>query len=82
MTEVYKAVFQLPDDPVWRECLVDELRWQEGTDPHGPHIKIYPEKRDPETDEPCVHVRCKHHSLEDLRRLMNRVFDAIEEASR
>ena len=79
MDEVYKAVFQLPETDLWDESLTERLRWQETSDPHGPHIKVYPHKTDAETGRPCVHVRCKHRTLADLATLMRRVVSAIEE---
>ena len=78
MTQIYKAVFQLPADSMWRAYLAEDLWWQEGDDPHGPHIKIYPDKHDAETGEPCVHVRCKHRSLDELLGLMEKVTQAIK----
>ena len=74
--EVFKAVIQVPYDEELADAAL-ALRWQESGNPHGPHIKVYPDRRDPETDEPCIQIRCKHRSLEELRGLVERVLQAL-----
>ena len=67
---VFKIVFQVPyDEACWDEQLASNLRRVTPGDPHGPHIKIYVDERDPETGEPCARIRCKHHSLSEVERL-------------
>lgn len=74
--EVYKAVIQVPHDDDLADAVL-ALRWQESANPHGPHIKVYPDRKDPETDEPCIQIRCKHRSLDELRGLMDGVLVAL-----
>ena len=76
---MYKAVLQVPTEAVEDEALLD-LRWQETSDPHGPHIKVYRDKVDAETGESCVFIRCKHRSVEQLNELISRVSKAIQDA--
>jgi len=75
---VFKIVFQVPyDDECWDQDVADELRLVTPGDPHGPHIKVYPNQRDPETGEPCAHIRCKHHSLDAVQGLAARVRERL-----
>jgi len=75
---VYKAVIQVPSDNVWVDDLMT-LRWQANSNPHGPHIKVYPGIKDAETGEECVQIRCKHQSIEELNQLLERVVNEIQE---
>ena len=75
--KVHKAVIQIPFDEELAEDLLD-LRWQESENPHGPHIKVYPDGKDAKTGEPCIFVRCKDSDVAKLRALTNRVFAALE----
>ena len=77
---VYKLVFQVPyDEEWWDPELAAELRMSTPGDPHGPHVKLYPGQTDRETGEPCAFIRCKHHSLAELERLVARVLPRLEE---
>lgn len=77
---VYKLVFQVPYDAGWWDPEVaEELRLTTPGDPHGPHVKIYPGRTDQETGQPCALIRCKHHSLADLERLVSRVLPRLSE---
>ena len=77
---VYKLVFQVPyDEDWWDPDVAAELRMTTPGDPHGPHVKIYPAKIDQETGAPCAFIRCKHHSLEELERLVARVLARLAE---
>ena len=75
--KVYKAVIQVPHDDELADAAL-ALRWQESENPHGPHIKVYPDRSDPETDEPCIQIRCKHRGLDELRGLVDRVLEALD----
>lgn len=75
---VYKLVFQVPyDEESWDPEVADELRTVTPGDPHGPHIKLYPGRKDPETGEPCALIRCKHRSLEEVEAYARRVRETL-----
>ena len=71
---MFKIVLQVPE--LENEVLVEP--WQESSDPHGPHIKIYRNKSCAETGAPITIIRCKHRTLEDVEALMNRVIAGVE----
>lgn len=75
----HKTVFQIPysDDA---EVVAAGLVWHENaSNGHGPHIKVYANRKDAETGEPIIIIRCKHRSWGELRELSERVTDALEE---
>ena len=71
---MYKIVLQVPESE--GEVLTEP--WQETSDPHGPHIKIYRDQRCSETGVPMTFVRCKHRTLEEVKTLMYRVLNDVE----
>lgn len=71
---MYKIVLQVPE----LESEVFAEPWQETSDPHGPHVKVYKHQSCSETGAPMTIVRCKHRTLEEVQTLMSRVIDGIE----
>ena len=75
---VFKIVFQVPfDEDRWDPEVAADLGLRTPGDPHGPHIKIYTGRRDPETGAPCALIRCKHVSLAEVERFAQRVRDRL-----
>ena len=71
---MFKVVLQVPE--LKSEVLVEP--WQETSDPHGPHIKIYRNQACAETGAPMTFVRCKHRTLSEVQALMNKVVSSVE----
>ena len=64
---VYKTAIQVPITE--GADLEPLLEWSEGPDRHGPHIRCILTK-DAETGEPCLIVRCKHRTRQELSSLV------------
>ncbi len=75
---VYKIVFQIPyDEDNWDDGWANDLKVEVPGNPHGPHIKIYPNQKDQESGERCTFIRCKHENIKDLKRFAKKVFAKI-----
>ena len=58
---MYKIVLQIPEEEGF-----DPEPWQEFSDPHGPHIKVYHDQACSETGMEMTFVRCKHRSFREV----------------
>ena len=71
---MFKVVLQVPE--LGSEVLIEP--WQETSDPHGPHIKVYRHQACAETGAPMTFVRCKHRTLIEVQALMTEVVNSVE----
>jgi hypothetical protein len=74
------TVFQIPhNEDTWDNNWADSLRIETKGNPHGPHIKIYPNQTVHETGEKVTFIRCKHTNLKDSKGFVEKVFHSLEE---
>ncbi len=74
---MFKIVLQIPE--LESEVLIEP--WQETSDPHGPHIKIYRGQPCAETGAPMTFVRCKHRTVDSVHALMTKVLSSVQSLS-